>query len=911
MDSSTKVVGRDGELALLDGFLAGLDGGFAAAMLRGEPGIGKTTIWEAGVSRAREAGATVLTARPVEAEAGLSFAALGDLVAPLGDRALAPLPDPQREALAAALLEVPAPAEGIDELAVCAAVLSLVRNVSREHPLLVAVDDVQWLDSPSERVLSFVLRRLRTERSRFLFTLRSGGSTSLAPLAQTEIEVGPVTVAALHELIKLHVGRTFPRPLLVQIARVSGGNPFYALEIARELERRPPVDGRVPISAGVTALVEARIDRLPARTRRSLLAAAALAQPTVELIDSELLAPAEEAGMVRIDAGRIQFAHPIFASVVYGRANDAARRSLHRKLAALVPGQEERARHLALGSARPDEGIAAELDAAAKLAGARGASDAAAELMELALRLTPAAADRRRVERLVAASRLHFDAGDLGRAQSLLETAVDEAPSGTLRAEALEVLGQIHSRRSSFPRMAEFATQALEAAGDDEHLRAEIQLDLAFCCASMGDFPGAVPHASAAVEGAERAGSDALLADALSVLTMAEFLSGRGFSEERMATALACEDPHRARPLFTQPSLVEGLLLLWTARCDRAIEVLDGLRTRMTELGQESGVPIVAIYLVWACVWRGDFAAAKRYGDESRQMATLLDDLMASAIALSASALARAHVGEVEEARAEAREALQAFDRLEWIPGTIWPLWALGFLELSLGDPAAAHAALGPLADIVTAMGLGDPVLGIFLPDEIEALVSLGELERAEQLVEPIEQRGRELDRPWALAVAARSRGLIAAARGDLAAAVASIEEALAQLDRIDLPFERARTLLVLGQLRRRGKQRAQARAALAAALELLEDMGAPLWADKARAELARVGGRIADSDGLTATERRLAELAATGLTNREVAERAFVTVKTVEANLTRVYRKLGVRSRTALARVLSEPPDE
>jgi DNA-binding CsgD family transcriptional regulator len=292
-------------------------------------------------------------------------------------------------------------------------------------------------------------------------------------------------------------------------------------------------------------------------------------------------------------------------------------------------------------------------------------------------------------------------------------------------------------------------------------------------------------------------------------------------------------------------------------------------------------------------------------------MATLLDDLMASAIALSASALARAHVGEVEEARTEAREALQAFDRLEWIPGTIWPLWALGFLELSLGDPAAAHAALGPLADTLTAMGLGDPVLGIFLPDEIEALVSLGELERAEQLVEPIEQRGRELDRPWALAVAARSRGLIAAARGDLAAAVASIEEALAQLDRIDLPFERARTLLVLGQLRRRGKQRAQARAALTAALALLEDMGAPLWADKARAELARVGGRIADSDGLTATERRLAELAATGLTNREVAERAFVTVKTVEANLTRVYRKLGVRSRTALARVLSEPPDE
>jgi DNA-binding CsgD family transcriptional regulator len=877
-------------------------------MLRGEPGIGKTTIWEEGVSRARAAGATVVTARPVEAEAGLSFAALGDLIGPMGE---VRLPEPQRAALAAALLEAPAPPEGIDERAVCAAVLSLVKSVSRERPLVLAVDDAHWLDSPSERVLAFVLRRLSSERVAFLFTLRSSETTSLAPMAPTAIEVGPVSVAALHELIKQHTGQTFPRPLLVQIARVSGGNPFYALEIARELERRPPVDGQVPISAGLTALVEARIDRLPARSRRALLTAAALAQPTVELIDSQLLAPAEQAGMVRIEEGRIQFAHPIFASVVYGRASDSARRSLHRRLAPLVPEQEERARHLALASARPDEGIAGELDAAAQLAGARGASDAAAELMELALRLTPAVSGTRRVERLVAASRLHFDAGDLGRAQSLLETAVEEAPSGTLRAEALEVLGQIHSRRSSFPRMAEFAAQALEATGDDERLRAEIHLDLAFCRASMGDFPGAVPHARAAVEGAERTGSDALLADSLSVLTMAEFLSGWGFEEKRMATALALEDPHRARPLFTQPSLVQGLLLLWTGRCDRAIEVLDALRTRMTELGQESGLPIVAIYLVWACVWQGDLAAAKRYGDESRQMAALLDDLMATAIALSASALARAHVGEVDLARAEAGEALEAFHRLEWMPGTIWPLWALGFLELSLGEPAATHAALGPLADTLTAMGLGDPVLGIFLPDEIEALVALGELERAERLVEPIEQRGRELDRPWALAVAARSRGLIAAARGDLDAALEHIDEALAQLERIDLPFERARTLLVLGQLRRRGKQRRQARDALTAALGVFEELGAPLWADKARTELARVGRRTADADELTATERKLAELAATGLTNREVAERAFVTVKTVEANLTRVYRKLGVRSRTALARALPTQPDE
>jgi DNA-binding CsgD family transcriptional regulator len=260
----------------------------------------------------------------------------------------------------------------------------------------------------------------------------------------------------------------------------------------------------------------------------------------------------------------------------------------------------------------------------------------------------------------------------------------------------------------------------------------------------------------------------------------------------------------------------------------------------------------------------------------------------------------------VEATRTQAAAALAQFSELEWFTATVFPRWALGFAELSAGDPAAAHAALEPLTETLPSLGLADPVGLVFLPDEIEALVALGELGRAQPFVELLRRLGEAHDRPWAIAAAARGRGILATAQGELDVAMAAFDEALAAHERVDMPFERARTLLALGRARRRRKQWSAAREALREARALFAQSGAPLWEQAARSELGRAGERTTDPGELTATERRIAELAASGLSNQEVAERAFLTVKGVEANLTRAYRKLGIRSRGGLAAALA-----
>jgi DNA-binding CsgD family transcriptional regulator len=280
---------------------------------------------------------------------------------------------------------------------------------------------------------------------------------------------------------------------------------------------------------------------------------------------------------------------------------------------------------------------------------------------------------------------------------------------------------------------------------------------------------------------------------------------------------------------------------------------------------------------------------------------------MSMATSLSATALRYAHTGPPELARQHARQAMAIFERLHWRTGIIWPCWALGLAELSDGRPAEAHAILGPISEQLAALGVGDPVLRMFLPDEIEALIGLGVLERAEAHLSSFERLAREHERPWAVAAAARCRGTLEAARGRPDQAFEAFEQALSEFECIGMPFERARTLMLAGQARRRFKQRGVAGQLLAEAVEVFERLGAGPWAARARDGLARIGRRGSDGDALTAGERQVAELAAAGLSNRDIAERAFLSVKTVEATLTRVYRKLGARSRVTLARALDE----
>jgi ATP/maltotriose-dependent transcriptional regulator MalT len=271
-------------------------------------------------------------------------------------------------------------------------------------------------------------------------------------------------------------------------------------------------------------------------------------------------------------------------------------------------------------------------------------------------------------------------------------------------------------------------------------------------------------------------------------------------------------------------------------------------------------------------------------------------------LALSTQALIDVCVGRVDAARAAAMESLQIARRANANAPLMLATATLGFLELTLGDPAAAHGHLQPLSELTVAVGIAEPGVVRFLPDEIEALIALGELEAARRLLLLFEERARDLDRVSARAAAGRCRGLLEAAEGDLDAARGSLAEALAQHARIDQPFELGRTLLVQGTVERRAKHRTPAREALTRALEIFDTLGARLWAEKAAMELARIPGRTRSPGELTETERRVAELVARGLSNKEVAGKLFVTVRAVEANLSKVYAKLGVRSRTELA---------
>jgi DNA-binding CsgD family transcriptional regulator len=913
------IVGREAPLLEVESFLDAASAGFAVLVLEGDAGIGKTTLWREARRRAQGRGALVLPCRPSAAEAKLSFAAVADMLSPLGDGALDRLPDPQREALEVALLRRRPTGKGPDSRAVAAAFLTLVRGLADERPVILAIDDWQWLDPPSRRVLDFAARRLEDERVGLLCSTRpssAGGPAGAADGRVARVELGPLSLAALGRIVAASLGRPLPRPSLVRIAQASGGNPFYALEIARLAADQGPERaagaGLVPVPADLCKLTADRIRRLPQAAREAVLLAAVVSEPDRRSVDIEALSPAEEAGIVTVDAaGRISFSHPLLASAAYESVPAARRRDLHRRAAELAVEPEERARQLALAAPGPDPAVAEQLDAGAAAAAARGASDAAADLAQLASRLTPADDGDARARRLLAAARFELDAGDLDRADSLTQAVLGGAPPPPLRARALWLASDLAARHSNFADAGTLAAEAAGLAGDDPELRAAIELHLVYCAVSAGNIPGAEPYARAALAHAEAAGNEGMVADALAVLTMADFLAGRGLDEARLERAILLERPDMARAFIMRPQVILGMLRLWTGEVGCARDVLGTVLAELAERGHEAAAPMLSHYLVWADVWRGDFAAAARTAAAADEAAAVLDDPAVTAVALSGNALVHAHDGRADLARREAGEALALFERLGWRSGVIWPLWALGMAELSDGNPAGVHAVLGPLAGQVTGMGPTDPVLRMFLPDEVEALVALGELDLAEEYLGPFERDAAGLDRAWAIAAAGRCRGALEAARGARTEALAALERALAAHAAVEMPFERARTLLLAGDAHRRFKRRRRARELLDEARATFEELGATPWSARAREAIGRLGRPGTGGPGLTATERRLAELAASGLSNQEVAARAFVSVKTVEANLTRVYRKLGVRSRVGLANALREDGEE
>jgi DNA-binding CsgD family transcriptional regulator len=905
------VVGRDEPLAQLDDFIRAVGGRPASLLIEGEAGIGKTVLWQVAVDEAAERGYRVLVSRPTESETALAYSGLADLLTNTDATLLGTLPGPQREAIEVALLLSEPGARPPAPRAIFTAFGAVMRAIAEDAPVLLAVDDLQWLDRSSQRALEFVSRRLGEAPVGILITARLD-EAGLPGLPDTAvIRLGPLSPAALHRLINAQVGVSLPRSTVLRVHRTAGGNPFFALELARVLVDAglPAASEAWPVPDDLREMVAARVAQLPAATRSVLLTAAAAGQPAITGLGPSALRATERAGVVAIGRhGRVRFAHPLFASAIYEGAAPAQRRGVHAVLAAAEGDIEERARHRALASAGPDEEIAQLLEDAAERARARGAPDVAAELGERAFTMTPPDRPEQRWLRRLASAEHYFHAGDLERARSLLVELVDAPVPGPLRSRALRQLGEACFNLGELDDSLRHLRDAIDAADGDLGSIAAAEAELAFVLSrSFGSFEEAAAAAARALAAAEALGDESLLSFALAASASTEFfILGRPLAEEKVARALALEDMEQPSPIERRASFLLGFTLLHAQELDRARELLETLRVRLIERGEESDLPeLLAVLARLECV-AGDLDRAGALADDGYEIARQAGSDALAALTCSVRALVDAHRGRVDETRAAAAETVELAGRSGVQIAAYWASTAIGLLELSLGDDDAVVATLARSIEIVETHGLVEPSRQPFLPDAIEALVRLGELDRAERLTAQLEERGRALGRPWVVMAGARCRALVLAARGDVAGALAGLERALAEQPSLPMPLEDARTLIVKGQLERRRKQKRQARESLERALELCERIGAGLWAERARSELARLG-RVADRDDLTATEARVAALAATGLTNREIAAAAFLSQKTVEANLSRIYRKLGIRSRAELGLRLAE----
>jgi DNA-binding CsgD family transcriptional regulator len=443
--------------------------------------------------------------------------------------------------------------------------------------------------------------------------------------------------------------------------------------------------------------------------------------------------------------------------------------------------------------------------------------------------------------------------------------------------------------------------RALAEDAGDAALRVEVEQGLAWCVHSTANVRDAVAHARTAVELAETLDDPFRLAGALSQLALLESLLGDGLAIETAERAMAVAPAEGMTPLRRAPEWIGGVLLQWADDLPGARQRLDALHREAAERGDEHSLPFVLFQLGRVELLMGDWELARVHAAECHETTVQSGQAGEHPYSLTIGALVDAHRGAVEPAREKIAEGFALAGRHGTQPAEFELLAARGFLALSLGEAAIADRTLSALAERVRGAGIGDPSVFRFHGDAIEAKVAAGRHDEAAVLLGELEGLGLRLDRTWARAVACRCRALVSAASGDLAGAYEALEPAAELHERLGQPFEQARTELARGSIQRRDRKKRAARESLESALSVFERLGAELWAAKARSELARVGGR-APSQGLTATEERVAELIAAGHTYQETADALFVSPKTVQWNLSKIYRKLGVRSRAELA---------
>jgi DNA-binding CsgD family transcriptional regulator len=905
--------GRQTEVTRIEALLAGAGEGQGGAMLvHGDAGAGKTALLDA---VAREAtGMRQLRTSGLEAESSLPFSALAELAEWLLD-GISALPEPQAAAIEGALALGP-PTQG-DRFAACAGFLGLLSNAARDRPLLLVVDDAHWLDPASAECLGFAARRVDDKPIAILVAARTGEAHAFDRPGIDLLPLAGLDRRAARDLLR-DVDPGLPLDVAESLVDAAAGNPLALIELPALLtaDQRGGVialDEPLPPGESLQRAFEGRIGRLPSRTRDALLVAATAFTPLLEPIlavcgtlgiEPEALEPAEAQGIVRLSSERIEFGHPLMRGAVYRGAPAAERRRAHRALADHTD-EDSRAWHLAAATLEPDALVADALEATAHRAARRGAHAASADALERSARLSKDNSDRSR--RLLAAGLAAAMGGAYDRGLALLEPAA-EIDDPLMRASVRHLVALITLNggvRSALDNHRMLTEEAERIAEIDPSEAAAMHADAGVTAAVLG-------NCNLVLDSAERAA--AILPDdapptvrcqVRSILGMGLALRGRtDAGREALDEAgrlLGEVDP--LTPAAQSISLALGSRFC-TGQEDVLREEAESLAAAAREAGAIGIFPYYELLVADSAYRTGDWDAAQRDIAESVESAEESAQLGPLSIALVIAARAHAARGEEHAARAALDRAFEVSAPPGYGSPVGWGKAALGFLELGLDRVPEAIAALEQAEQLLELAGLEDPVVVPWAPDLVEAYTRAGRHDDAQRIATALADRAARSGTPHAGAFAARCEGLVTGEED-------AFERALRLHDLAGSPFERARTLLAFGSRLHRARRRANARDRLREALEAFEWLGAEPWVERTRAELRAAGAikreRAGDPDELTAQEVRVAMAVARGATNREVAAELFLSPKTIEFHLGRVYRKLGIHSRTELAALAAE----
>jgi DNA-binding CsgD family transcriptional regulator len=902
---------KDERLALDRLFAQAREGRSGVLALVGEPGIGKTALLDHAADSA--GGMQILRARGVESESVIPFAALAELLRPLLG-GLDRIPAPQASALAGALAL--GPARALDRFAIGAATLSLLCTSAEESPLALLVDDAHWLDRSSAETLLFAARRLLADPIALVFTVREGQASLLDGADLRMLRIAGLDRSDAAELLSR---AEVPDGAIERLYRATAGNPLALLELAPEATRlfTLPSDAPLPISTRIASAFLRRFGRLPEPTRRMLVLVAAsepcrlqvLARAASHIgLGLDDLTPAEEAGLIGVGLDTVEFAHPLARAAMFAEASAPERREAHAALAAALPDRDldQRAWHLAAASVAPDDRAADALTQAGARALERSAYAVAAAAFARAAGLCSTDATRAQV--LLQAAQAAWLAGDVQRARGLIEQARAQGPAAPVVTARIDYLrGQMATRCG--PVMAGYALivgAAAKVADEDPELAVVMLAHAVHGCFYTGDTPAMVAAAERAVALADGQASGRTTFFAAMAHGMALVADGQGGAGAALARR-AVEILEESDELRDDPELLAWAALgpLWLREADTGRGLID----RAFELARAQAavgtLPNLLHLLARDQATTDQWTGAATSYDESIALGRETGQRVEVAASLAGLAWLQARQGREATCREHAAEAARMCDELGASLYGIWAIQALGDLELGLGRAAAAVEHYEAQMDALRSCGIADVDLSP-APELVDAFLRLGRDEDAARITADFAAHATAKGQPWALARAARCRGLLADARE----LEACFEEALRLNEQTPDVFETARTRLAYGGCLRRARKRARAREQLRVAVGIFERLGARPWVRQADAELAATGetARRRDAstlDQLTPQELRIARLLADGMTTREAAAAIFVSPKTVEYHLGHVYRKLAIHSRDELAAAL------